>query len=458
MKYTLFWRFCMIIGFGTVLLFWAIDWLTNHTEVKMSFISQAHQQELLDYGQTADTILKEKGENALAQWLETLQQKEKTWAAVVHTDIALLANSTMDASFYDRFQMGRSVDWKVHLYFEENPVMEIPFADKNTHFLIRLPERMRPGNWFEFTHVILQIALPFILLCLLSYVLYRHIMEPLRKLENVTVAFSNGNLKVRTNVSLATRRDELTRLAITFDNMAERISQLIDNQRQLLADLSHELRTPLTRIDMAVDFLTQKINPEHAIQRLRYEAATMRTLVEDTLTLVWLSTESPTLKSEDFDLVELVEVICEDARFEYPSKKLKRVLPDSAPITQTSQLALGQAIENILRNGLRYTPENAEVELTLSANHKGYQITIKDSGPGVPENMLDDIFKPFFRVDKARTSPSSLERTKHSTGFGLGLALARRQITAIGGHIQAKNHVDLSGAIAGLQIIISLPS
>ena len=71
----------------------------------------------------------------------------------------------------------------------------------------------------------------------------------------------------------------------------------------MLADLSHELRTPLARIDMAIDFVEQDINREQALSRLRYEASTMRELVEDTLTFAWLNTESPQLNSDDFDLV-----------------------------------------------------------------------------------------------------------------------------------------------------------
>jgi two-component system sensor histidine kinase PfeS len=304
----------------------------------------------------------------------------------------------------------------------------------------------------------LQIALPLILLCILSLVLYRHVMSPLRKLENVTKSFSAGHYDVRTNASLLERNDELTRLAVTFDKMADRTSKLIYNQRQLLADLSHELRTPLTRIDMAVDFVEQQINPQQALARLRYEASTMRNLVEDTLTLAWLNTESPQLDTEEFDLVELIQVICEDARFEYPDKNLVSTLPEKATLTQSSQIALGQAIENIIRNALRHTPEKSEVEVLLSSTEKGYRLCVKDNGPGVPEHMLGDIFKPFFRVDKARVSKGERIDTSQSTGFGLGLALAHRQIEAVGGTIKAQNYTDVAGQRSGLKIQIELPS
>lgn len=460
MKNKLFWRLCIIIAFGTVLLFWAIDWLTNRTETSMSFIAEEHQQQLIQYGQQAEKIMLRQGQDALAVWLQELQQKEQTWAAVATSDLKPIANSVLTDKFADGVWVGRSVEWMIHLYFDYNPVMDVPFSDQKTHFLIQLPTRMRPGSFLTYANLLLQIALPLLLLCVLSFVLYQHVMSPLRRLEKVTKEFSEGKLEVRTNASLHDRNDELTSVAATFDQMAERISTLIYNQRRLLADLSHELRTPLTRIDMAVDFVEQQINPKQALARLRYEASTMRSLVEDTLTLAWLNNESPTLNTDDFDLVELIQVICDDGRFEYPDRVLTALLPEQGLITQSSQLALGQAIENIIRNALRYTPKNGEVEVSLRAVDQGYRLVIKDQGLGVPEEMLSDIFKPFFRVDKARstqgTIESTIEKETGSSGFGLGLALAHRQITAVGGSIKAANCHSVLGERLGLKIIIEL--
>ena len=136
----------------------------------------------------------------------------------------------------------------------------------------------------------------------------------------------------------------------------------------------------------------------------------MRELVEDTLTFAWLNTESPQLNSDDFDLVELINVICEDARFEYPDRTLHVDTPECANIEKSSQLALGQALENIIRNALRHTPEQSKVSLTLTSDNNNYVITVTDEGTGVPESMLDAIFEPFFRVDKARAATNQRQR------------------------------------------------
>jgi len=362
-KNKLLWRLCAFIAVGTVLLFWAIAWLTNHTETSMSFIDKAHQETLYSYGQEAEKIYLEDGEQALAAFLQEVKTKEDTWLAVVNSQMTTFANTQMLDEFVDRFQIGRSPEWKIHLYFSENPVMEVPFVDDNTHFLIQLPQRMRPGSLLLATRLTLQIALPLVILSLLSFMLYRHLMTPLKQLENATKDFANGNLEARAMAAMPKRNDELTGLAQTFDKMAQRTSSLIYNQRSLLADLSHELRTPLARIDMAIDFVEQDINREQALSRLRYEASTMRELVEDTLTFAWLNTESPQLNSDDFDLVELFNVICEDARFEYPDRTLHVDTPECANIEKSSQLALGQALENIIRNALNAGTEEREIAI-----------------------------------------------------------------------------------------------
>ncbi|MDY6976398.1 MAG: sensor histidine kinase [Pseudomonadota bacterium] len=441
MKNKLLWRLCTLIAVGTVLLFWAIAWLTNHTETSMSFLDKAHQETLYAYGVEAENIYLEKGEKALAIFLKEIRAKENTWLAVLNSEMTTFADTKMLDEFADRFQIGRSPEWKIHLYFSENPVMEVPFVDNNTHFLIQLPQRMRPGSLLLATRLALQIALPLVILSLLSFMLYRHVMTPLKQLENATKDFANGNLEARAMAAMPKRNDELTRLAHTFDKMAQRTSSLIYNQRSLLADLSHELRTPLARIDMAIDFVEQDINREQALSRLRYEASTMRELVEDTLTFAWLNTESPQLNSDDFDLVELINVICEDARFEYPDRTLCVSTPECASIEKSSQLALGQALENIIRNALRHTPQQSKVSVTLVSDSQSYIITVADEGVGVPDAMLDAIFEPFFRVDKARANKTYLHSSKRS-GFGLGLALAKRQVAAVGGEISAKNRVN----------------
>ena len=154
----------------------------------------------------------------------------------------------------------------------------------------------------------------------------------------------------------------------------------------------------------------------------------MRRLVEDALTLSWLETERPMLRDETLDLTDLLDSILDDARFEYPDRQIETQLPAEAELVGSCHRALGQAVENIVRNALDHTPSGKKVWVQLQAEAESYRLDIIDQGPGVPPQWLERIFQPFERVSGDRP------------GFGLGLALAERQIGAIGGRLAATNH------------------
>ena len=441
MNRRLFWKLCLVIGLGSVLLFWIIARVAWQTEERMSFIDAEHQRTLRHYGEQAEAMYRAGDHEALARWLTTLQQQEQTWAAVVESEVRPLAGSVLNERFYEGFGLGRDVSWKIHLYFQENPIMDLPFADGRTHFLIILPQRMRPGLNWHYAKLLLQLVVPLGLMLIVCLVLYRHLMQPLGRLEQATRQFSDGRLDVRVRSLLGSRNDELARLAETFDAMAARTGQLIIDQRQRLADMSHELRTPLTRIEMAVSLAEQDGGQRQLLERIRDDCAGMRRLVEDALTLSWLENERPELRDESLDLSELLDSILDDARFEYPDRQILCQMPDSAPLHGSSSRALGQAIENVVRNALDHTPAGGQIEVSLSEEGDTWLLRVADQGPGVAEQWLERIFQPFFRGGSERA------------GFGLGLALAQRQVSATGGSIRASNR-----AGGGLLMEIRLPS
>jgi two-component system sensor histidine kinase PfeS len=444
MNKRLLWKLCITIAAGTVVMYWAINNLTRTTESQMSFIDQHYQQILLGYGAEAERLYRAGDMVQLGDWLTGLQARENTWAAVVSADIKPLAGSQLAPEFTERFRLGRDVRWKIHLYFKDNPVMDFPFADNKTFFVITLPQRMRPGEYWHYAQVLLQIALPLLVLIIVSFVLYRHVMQPLRQLESAARQFSEGKFDVRVRNALGARNDELTLLAETFDRMAERTGALIITQRQLIADLSHELRTPLARVDIALQCAERNlVAPKETFQRIARDSKVMRELVEDTLTLAWLENEKPLLAKENLDLVDLLDSIIDNARFEFPQQHIASDLPPEAALV-SCQRSLGQAIENIVRNALKHTQIHGEVRITLQARGHDWCLLIEDQGPGVPEEHLQNIFKPFFRM--------GLIGERERSGFGIGLALAQRQIEAASGQIEARNLPH-----GGLQMIILLP-
>lgn len=451
MSHRLFWKLCFIIATGAVSLFYGVDLAVEKARESMSSLSDFDKQTLTQWANHAEGLYQRGDHQALNHWLETLGDNEKTWVAVAKADIQPVAGDSMDKTYHKGYNLGRSIDWEIHLFFKDNPIMEIPFKKSDVSFLIQLPNRMRPGDYWETTRMMIQVIFPLIILCLVSYILYRHIMAPLRTLQDVTKQFTQGNFDVRAHDQIGERDDEIAELVETFDIMAARIGELILSQRQLIADLSHELRTPLARLDITLDSIESNVDgsanvkvEQAQIERLQRESRQIRKLVEDALTFAWLDNERPVLDDENIDLIDLLDVLIEDASYEFPDRKLTVELPNSAPLCKSNHKALGQAIENILRNALRYTSKGQQVSMRLAQDANDYQLVIQDQGPGVPEDLLDKIFEPFYRIEKSR------QATQHN--FGLGLALARRQIQAVGGKVKAKNI-----AQAGLQMTITLP-
>ncbi len=443
MKRQFLWKSCLIIATGLVAFFYILSVLTLKTEEGMSFIAKSDRQQLKAWAKTAEALYLSGDKLALNQWITELKQKESTRVSIASFNIENIAGENINVDTVEAYHFGRNVDWKIHLYFEQNPIMELPFSKAKGSFLIKLPDRMRPGEYWLTTKIVLQIILPMTILIILSTWLYRHIITPLHQLEKATSAFSKGNFDVRVKKLLGNRNDELAHLAATFDQMASQIGELIASQRQLISDLSHELRTPLTRLDIAVNNFEMDNSHQH-LERISRESVYIRKLVEDTLTLAWLDNEKPIIQRENVDLVDLLDVVIDDAKFEFSNRELILETPNNAIISNSSHQALCPALENIIRNALRHTPVGKKVTVKLIKQNNNYCIEVIDQGPGIATQYLDKIFRPFFRVENSREAGNE--------SFGLGLALAKRLLNSVRANISAENH-----HAGGLMVLITIP-
>ncbi|KZN38741.1 hypothetical protein N480_13885 [Pseudoalteromonas luteoviolacea S2607] len=423
-------RLCALVIVGSIILFGVIDYLVNHAEFRMSQIKTEDQQALLNIGARAEQLYLNGEMDALSKYVKQVEQEHNTWVAIVKSDLKPLAGTHLKQYYLDEFVLGRDVSWKIHLYFARNPVMDIPFAEDGTHFIIQLPNSMRPGNYWRATYLLLQFGIPLVVLAGICLVLYRAIMKPLKQLEQTTRAFAEGNLDSRIGNSISSRDAEFKHIAATFDKMADCTANTIRAQRQFIADFSHEIRTPIARIETAIDCHKSGLSETEMLGRVAKNTATMRELAENTLTLTWLENERfcPSTDTDDanFDLVDLVECIVEEVKFEAPHLAFNLFLPESKQVTSDARV-LGQVIENVLRNASRYAAQHINIQ------YQNNQLAIWDDGPGVPNEELESIFQPFYRSHGySHTQPDS-----HS--FGLGLALCKRQMERINGKIYAKN-------------------
>lgn len=281
-----------------------------------------------------------------------------------------------------------------------------------------------------------------------SAALAGYLAQPIASLRKGFRELAEGDLGVRLTPGMGRRRDEIADLARDFDAMAERLQQLVASRDRLLHDVSHELRSPLARLSVAVSLARRREGrDDQALTRIETEGARLDAIVGDLLSLSRAESDAAAEQSY-FDLASLLEVVCEDARFEAQPMGVKVALtlgaeladPERAPVLAGAPELLRRAVENVIRNAMRFSPAGKTVEVAAGVAAGQIVIEVADEGPGAPEAMLRSMFDPFVKgVGEAR-------------GVGLGLAIARRALAAHGGEITAFNREG-----AGLLMRLTLP-
>ncbi len=314
-----------------------------------------------------------------------------------------------------------------------------------TVVLITQWERPRvPENFSLSNRQIVQILAVILTAGLLCYALASYLSSPIVKLRQATRRFADGDLHTRLDIK---RRDELGDLAREFDEMAERIETLVASEKRLTQDISHELRSPLARLNVALELARSRANPEigNFIERIELESHRLNEMISRLLVLSKLENRSENFEKHEINLTKLFEQIVTDADFEaQPNKKSVKVLEKDAVKVFGNENLLRSAIENVLRNAVRYTKEETAVEVSLLKQNKRAVVSVRDFGAGVPEEELEKLFRPFYRVHAARE--------RKTGGIGLGLAIAERAVHAHQGTIKARNTEE------GLLVEISLPT
>ncbi|WP_286238877.1 ATP-binding protein [Neptuniibacter halophilus] len=446
MNRRLFWRLNFSLLALSLILFSGLHHLSSRITLGMTEVSADNQTRIRELALEIEGALLQGDEARVLQVQQRIRREYGVWSGVRLADHRLLADQPIPEVLRPRLGFQRQVNWPVHPFMQHLLIGE-PFTRSGGSFILQLPRSMYPQGNTALVHSLLTIILPSLIMTLFCWLAYRYLMQPLEAMNKGALRLADGDLSARVLPDIRRRRaDELTRVAISFDRMADQVEQLVSSQRQLLGDLSHELRTPLTRLALALEISETEPKRIGELQpRLKRELAQMHQLVEDALTLAWLEGEPEIETGDAFNLTTLLDLICEDAGFEFPGRQIRRDYPAQLPLRQSSQMALAQTLENALRNALKYSPEDEPVRVSCCSREGEYRVTISDRGPGVPEAYLEKIFDPFFRTDKARS--------REVGGFGLGLALCKRQVRLLGGEIRAE--LNTAG---GLDIVLTLPA
>ena len=276
---------------------------------------------------------------------------------------------------------------------------------------------------------------------ILGWLAWVGIVSPMRRIASTIAVFGQGNLSVRVQTR---RKDEIGQLGRSFNQMAERLQRLIVSERRLLSDISHELRSPLARLKFAVKLARTSEDSNAALDRIERDINRIASLVSEILDMTSIEDDPAMLETSSVPLREMIDEVVRDCSLEADFRgcgiavegSLTRAVPGNREL-------LRRAVENVLRNGIRYAPRDSTVRLTLSEAGQNALLEVRDYGPGVPSESLSRIFDPFFRVEEARVA--------NGGGSGLGLSIARRAVQLHQGTIAAEN------ASPGLRIRITIP-
>ena len=320
----------------------------------------------------------------------------------------------------------------------QNTLVARPVTSAKGQLYIYVAHIPRPPFQPSFQSLGLRLLVVLVIGGIFCFWLARYVTTPLLKLRTTTNELAEGNLGARVSTKLARRRDEVGQLGRDFNSMAERLESMVKAQQRLLGDISHELRSPLARLGVALGLARQRSGSEAngALDRIERESENLNEMISQLLTLTRLESGTDGRKRTDVDLAALVKEVAEDADFEARSlnRAVQIVSSDNCSINGVEEL-LRSAVENVVRNAVRYTPEGTAVEVALSRQNGHAVISVRDRGHGVPDEALEKIFRPFYRTEDARDRQSG-------GGTGLGLAITERAMRMHGGSVQAVNAAD----------------
>ncbi|MCK9535575.1 MAG: HAMP domain-containing histidine kinase [Pseudomonas sp.] len=339
----------------------------------------------------------------------------------------------------------RSLAWEAKRGIQHLPwrriTQEVTGSNGQSYLFVYRIAHSELGAWQRGNGLrpIIALVIALLVLTAMSLLLTLSITRPLNRLRHAVHDLGETTYQKEDLTQLAQRRDELGVLASDFNHMGERLQGLIKSQRQLLRDVSHELRSPLARLQVALA-LAERCNEEERAAlwpRLHLECQRLDALINEILTLARLDQVQAAKQSIAID--ELLNDLVDDAALLEPEQKIEISGAQDCSYHGWSEL-LQRALDNLLRNALRFNPPSQPICILVSRQSTGLTISIRDHGPGVSAEWLSKLGDNFFRV------PGQTQQ-----GYGLGLTIARRAIEQHGGQLKFSNHPE-GGFIATVQL------
>jgi signal transduction histidine kinase len=282
----------------------------------------------------------------------------------------------------------------------------------------------------------------------LSLLLSRGIVSPLRRMSTASQRIAEGHYEERVQVSGS---DELAQLAARFNQMAEKLEQVEAMRRQLIGDVSHELRPPLTAIKGSMEGLIDGVLPADAatFEQIHAEADRLNRLVDDLQELSRVEAGATPLELKPLDVAAILATVSKRLAPQFAARQIAlHVEPASGlPKVHADEDRAVQVLTNLAGNALQYTQEGGSVWIAAQPGKDGVQISVRDTGIGIPLEQQAHIFDRFYRVDKSRSRQAG-------GGSGIGLTIARALVEAQGGRLWVASE----GEGRGSTFIFTLPA
>jgi len=431
-----FWITVLLIGVAIVVT-WSLQ-----PEIVFTRWQALMSEALATHAQNVAEILERQGPAAAANYVQRLNRVGRMEAVLLDEQGQLLIGKKLSgeaAQVAARVIQTGQPEFELKTRLAYNAQLGTGPSGRRYVLVTEMP---RAGPFFALRATtstqVLRWLLAILISGLICYLLTRYITRPILKLRSAARELAAGNLAARAGGNVEKRRDELGQLVRDFNQMADRIEILLDSERQLIRDISHELRSPLARLNVALGLARQHAGAEAAAQldRIEREAERLNEMIGRLLMLARLEGAGAPPEQLPVSLSELVRDVAEDAGFEAESRHCSvQVNIAENCATVGSPDLLHSAVENVVRNAVRYTAEGSLVQIDLaglgSDGNRWAAIRVRDHGPGLPEAELSNVFRPFYRVANARE--------RETGGTGLGLAISERAIRLHGGTIQATN-------------------
>jgi two-component system, OmpR family, sensor histidine kinase CpxA len=417
-----------------------------------------------EFSKALDTLLRTSGA-ATADTFESggcparspILEKANTRFFLASTGGEILCGSLPNVTLKDMIAKAGSTGVFARKFYVDHEVFAMTVKSQSGKPYVFLMEEpyAQPGQIFGvLTPSYTTVGVSAVCTLLLAFLLTR----PIRRLRWAAQQIASGKLDTRVDWGQRSkggvigRHDEINGLVHDFNYMAERLQKLVASQHLLLRDVSHELRSPLARLGVALELAREKSNErmEKDLNRIEHEAARINSMIGELLSLSYMETVESVPNPVMLSLTELLRELVVDATYEAQKsdRSIRSSIAPSCTLCGEPALIL-RALENVVRNAIHYSPKGGEVSVTLSQIEREGErfavVEVSDQGPGVPEDELDSIFLPFYRVDKSRD--------RFTGGSGIGLSIAVRAIRLHSGEIKAKNR-----SCGGLTLEILIPA